>query len=128
MTQFDTIFPQLAIDLLNELSGTTCVIYRETASYDPTIGGLSGGSSEGEQTLTCSPPLPLSKDLWEASLLEDRSLTEIWVAPLDTGWLFEPALGMKVTINAETKKHSIEGVRTFYSGANIAAYALVIKR
>jgi hypothetical protein len=123
VSKFDTIFGNLATQLIDRTFGTDAVVSRETATYDSTTGDNT--LSTTDHSISISPPAPINRNrLGDGSLFQRDDITCLVARQ-----------GLSIVPNPTTDKlvwrddtYQIVAVRPLASGDLDAAYEMVCRR
>lgn len=123
MSKFDNLFRNLATQLIDNTFGTSAVVQRETATYDPVAGDNT--KSTVNHSVSISPPAPVNEQrLSDGSVFQRGDLVTL-VAAQGISIVPNPTSD-KLVWNGGT--YQIVTVRPIVSGDQEAAYEMVCRR
>jgi len=121
MTTLDDALRPVAKDLLSTFGKDLTFIVKGSESYDATTGSVT--VSESSVVVKGSPPAPYARKYITGDLVKEGDVQTIIAAQ---GLTITPDEGQRVEFDSE--KWHIVSIKRIYSGEQVAAYELQLRR
>ena len=123
MAQLDVKMAAVALDLITRFGKTVTYTQEDNSSYDPAVGEVTA-SSIVNFTVKVSPPDPYDVKLIDGDIIRVGDTSSFLAS---SGLAFTPReVGDKIDFDGE--KWRVVGVTKLWSGDNVAAYQVQLRR
>ena len=123
-TALDSTLPPRVLEIVNE-RGKTVTITVTSNTYSASTGKNSASSATTYPDLKISPPAPYESRHVDGTMIQAHDMHCILPA---SGLGFTPSIEDEITVTFDSVVWSVAGFDPMYSGDDVAAYKLQLRR